>query len=759
MGRFKLLSLLASVMLVGCGPGPQRTTEEGSTQSFSNAFNEYEQAFQDNFFAQPISLTGKVVSTNNVDIASAELTVTDEVQDSSFVTTTDESGRFSLANLERHVVSLKVTSEGYLSETVIVDLKRDEATQQFDLPSIILAPDDSINRMVFGGDTAFGRRFLDPDETTPVDQVPADNPEALIQASDPEPGTREALQWIKPHYEAADFSVVNFESPVTAQPTTPHPEKPFLFFTLPGSVKGLQWLGVDYVSLGNNHVYDYLEQGLSDTLTYLDSYGMAHSGAGFSSDDAFAPYQTVLGSTAYSLISATSVSGDRYEDNYVASDTKGGAADLRETSTLQSVIEQERGLGNAPIVQLHTGKEYTFEPSSFALSKLNEAADFGAALVVAHHPHVAQGVGKRNGVYQLHGLGNLAFDQARLETMLSQIGRVDMQADQVSDIRMIPVYLKDYRPRLIGGELADRFLRRIGEYSSDYGMYLAPYNGQGWAFDQKDPAQHEIREVTQTRTIPDNGELIVDLRQLSDSSESLLAVQFSGESTLSIGRDILMFGDMEDWDTDGTVVEAPRWSPAGSSSQVCLSERYRGVSALCSVRTSDNTSDSLISFGNRVRVMGDADDTPNKDLSLIGYVKGQNAGKVSLISAYYASSGDQTFGEEVAISVDPGTYGWQAVSANLNMPADEPVGDGVDPGEENARALRLFFRQSPPDIDGGIVSYDDFAVINWEEELQSGTQLSTPHARDFLRVTGQAGSQVELQLQFEQLNPGLNVNP
>ena len=109
--------------------------------------------------------------------------------------------------------------------------------------------------------------------------------------------------------------------------------------------------------------------------------------------------------------------------------------------------------GNAPIVQLHTGKEYTFEPSSFALRKLNEAAEFGAALVVAHHPHVAQGVGKHNGVYQLHGLGNLAFDQARLETMLSQIGRVDMQADQVSDIRMIPVYLKDYRPRLIGGEL------------------------------------------------------------------------------------------------------------------------------------------------------------------------------------------------------------------------------------------------------------------------------------------------------------------
>lgn len=527
MIRFHLLSFSVSVMLIGCSSGYEETTEERSTQSFNDVFNEYEQAFQDNFFAQPISLTGKVVSTDNVNIASAELTVTDEVQGFSVVTTTDENGRFSLNDLKRHIVSLNVTADGYLPETLIVNLKRDEATQEFDLPSIILAPSDSINRMVFGGDTAFGRRFLDPDETTPVNQVPADNPEALIQASDPEPGTREALQWIKPHYEAADLSVVNLETPVTAQPTTPHPEKSFVFFTLPESIGGLQWLGVDYVSLGNNHVYDYLEQGLTTTLNNLDSYGMAHSGAESSSravsssrvvssiEKAFAPYQTELGGTTYGLISATSVSGDQNEINYVAGDSKGGAADLRETDILQRVIERQNAVGKVPIVQLHTGKEYTFEPSSYALRRLNEAADFGAALVVAHHPHVAQGVGKHKGVYQLHGLGNLAFDQARLETMLSQIGRVDMQAEQVNQIRMIPVYLKDYRPRLIGSELADRFLRRIGEYSRSYGIYLAPYNGQGWVLDQKEPAKHETREVTQTLTIPDSGELIVDLRQLS----------------------------------------------------------------------------------------------------------------------------------------------------------------------------------------------------------------------------------------------------
>lgn len=445
MNHFNLFVLLLFSMLIGCSSESGKESQSG----FKDVFNKAEQAFKDSFFAQQISLTGKVVSTANIAIPSATLTISNEVQGSSVNTTTDNNGHFALNNLNRHIVSLHVKADGYLSETIIVNLKLGESIQEFVLPSIILTSNDSINRMVFGGDTAFGRRFLDPDETTPVNKVPADHPEALIQASDLEAGTRDALQWIKPHYknEAADFSVVNFETPITNNPETPHQEKSFVFFTLPDSINGLKWLGVDYVSMGNNHVYDYLEQGLIDTLDNLDDYGMAYSGAGFSHDDAFKPFDIKLKGTTYSLISATSVSGDENKINFVANDSKGGAADLRETDILKSLIKKQNEENKAPIVQLHTGKEYTFEPSSYALGQLNKAADFGAALIVSHHPHVAQGVGKHNGVYQLHGLGNLAFDQSRLETMLSQIGRVDMQADQVSQIRMIPIYLKDYRPR------------------------------------------------------------------------------------------------------------------------------------------------------------------------------------------------------------------------------------------------------------------------------------------------------------------------
>jgi hypothetical protein len=96
-----------------------------------------------------------------------------------------------------------------------------------------LTPEDPATvRFLFGGDVSFGRRFIDPGETAGRDQVPADDPDALILVSDPLPGSKACVDWVRPYFQAVDFGVVNFESPVTDDPSTPHPDKDFVFFTL-----------------------------------------------------------------------------------------------------------------------------------------------------------------------------------------------------------------------------------------------------------------------------------------------------------------------------------------------------------------------------------------------------------------------------------------------------------------------------------------------------------------------------------------------
>lgn len=698
--------------------------------------------------AHTVSVQGSVVDKAGDPIADAVVAIDDETK------STGVEGVFEFVGLPLKAVSLQVSHDSYRSEQLMLNMQLPLATNTLNLAPIILENNiDNQVRFLFGGDVAFGRRYIDPDETTSRDQMPVDNSDALIQVSDPAPGTRDVLQWIKPLFESADWGVVNLESPVTANPSTPHSEKSFAFFTLPGSLEGLTWAGIDYVSLGNNHVYDYLELGLSETLANLDNTGIKHSGAGASSTTAFAAYRESINGYNYAFISATSVAGDEHTDNYVADDVKGGAADLRQDDAVTAALSTEQDAGFIPIMQLHTGKEYTFTPSAYAAGRMSLAANNGAALVVAHHPHVAQGVAYENGVYMLDGLGNLAFDQSRLETMLGLLAQVDMIAEKVDTLRLLPVYIKNYVPIPVGGDLANRFLRRIGEYSTARGTTVYPYHGQGVVAINATEFQSNVESTSITVSLSESGLAIVDLRAHADSVASLSMINTVDDVSMTIGRDIMLYGDFEDWDSDDQLLEAARWDVSGDSRFVCLSHAMRGTAGLCSVRDSGNSSDSVTPFRNRIRVEGDALDTPNKDLSLFGYIKGENAGPVSIVSRYYASAGALTFGEELAYQHAGGSYDWTAFSAVLNMPADENVDDELSLGEVNARATRIFIHQSPPVTGEAMAAFDELAIINWEEEIVVGNQLTIPHARDFVRIQGSAGAQVELTLSFTSYSP------
>ena len=64
--------------------------------------------------------------------------------------------------------------------------------------------------------------------------------------------------------KSADFTAVNLETPVTSR-GTPQP-KTYHFRTTPAAFTALRDAGVDLVTMANNHVLDYGQTGLADTL-------------------------------------------------------------------------------------------------------------------------------------------------------------------------------------------------------------------------------------------------------------------------------------------------------------------------------------------------------------------------------------------------------------------------------------------------------------------------------------------------------------
>ena len=727
--QLKLSILFLLFTLSACSDSVNLSEKERNavSQSFLT-----EQAALDIYNARTLSITGKIQDSTSLAIANATVNIVDT--NTSF--TTPANGNFTMTNLPRKNILLEVNAPGFRSEKIPVFMQHPVSTTTITIPTIILNNDSATSaRMLFGGDVAFGRRFLDPDETTARDAVPLDNPDALILASNPEPGTRNVIKELRPYYQEADWGVFNFETPVTDSPTTPHPTKDYVFFTLPGSLPAIKWLGVDYVSGGNNHVYDYLETGVIDTINNLNLAGIPFSGAGLNSAQAFAAYRQTIKGSPYSFLSMTSINGRKHEVNYVAEAAKGGAADLSIDADVSVAIQGEINAGQIPIVQYHSGDEYSFEPTSYVQNRIQLAADENVPLVVIHHPHVAQGIGVFDNTYVILGLGNLAFDQARVETMLGVMARVDLTGGSVEDIRLLPVYLESFAPKLITGRLAHDFLRRLGEFSHSYGALLYPYNGQGWvSFTPTDRVAID-RTVTIDVDIPASGSTVVDLRSYLQWGESLYSVKSSRQVMMQAGRDLMQHGDFEDWDKDSDFNEAARWDTNDTSRFICISHAFRDTTALCTVRKSVHNDDTVAAFRNRIRVMGDAQNTPNKNLSLFGYHKADNAGRISIISQYYASFGELEFGEEEVLTHAGGSFNWQVFNRDLNMPADV-----FSAPDKDARALRIFIHQSPPAAGEGLAVFDELAIIAWEDNIASDQLLQTPHMKDFLKVSGTEGN-------------------
>ncbi len=719
-----------------------------SLYSDSNNFRTTGIRYTSALVSQPVNVSGTILSADGQPLAGASVTLQGRT------VTTGPDGSFVIQNAERANSLLSIGAPGYRTGFIPLHLFVPAAKGTVSPDPILMESTTGELQLLFGGDTHFGRRYIDPAGTTPRNQMPPDNPGALIRVSDPEPGTRKVLAQFRPWFQAADFTSLNLESAVVRNISTPHWEKQYILFTLPGSLPALTWLGVRYVTLGNNHVNDYLEQGMGDTLDTLDRNGIAHSGAGMNATEAFEAYHTVLNGTPYAFLSMNSIDGSEHRISYVATGSKSGSANLRDTLQVNESIRREADAGYLPVVQLHGGDEYTYEPAAYIRQRMDIVSQAGAGLVVAHHPHIAQGVEIMNGVVVIEGLGNFAFDTERLESELGLLAQVDMDGRNITSVRLVPVYLENFTPTPITGRLADTFLRRVGEFSHNASAPVYPYNGQGIVTLEPNDTVSRDRTLAINVTVPESGTAVVDLRPLEESGESLAVLQDAGgRGTVQAGRDIMLFGDFEDWDVDKETGETSHWDTSAGSSFLCMSDAYQGTAALCSVRYGDNNDDAVVAFRNRIRVMGDAlNQTPNKNLSLVGYIRGQEAGPVTIVSRYWASEGDITFGEEEVFTNPGGTFPWQQFTAEIHMPADDPL-RMRDPITD-PRALQIFIHQSPPDYGRGIAEFDELAVVNWEDtyDLSGEVQLKTPNARDFLRISGSPGVH-QLNLTFRSYRP------
>lgn len=362
--------------------------------------------------------------------------------------TADAIGRYSLPLKRPSLVT--AAASGHLSRTLALEPGK--------VKNIPLTSDALRTLSLrFGGDVMMGRRYLDA--------VGSKKP--LLTVSSSPRKHAEILKEVEPLLKDADLSVVNLETALLDDPRLEvkgvrrkgvHPDKDLVIASSTALAKGLALSGVDVVSLGNNHLYDGLNPGLTSTLKALDSAGIAHFGAGATPAAAWAPAIVTRRGQSVAFIGCTTINGRKTSIPYVAEATHGGAAEC-EASRLAAEVAKIRSRVTTVVVMIHGGTEYRRRQTPDIRDLAQAAQQAGARLVVGSHPHVIGGLAATGSNVFAETMGNLTFDQPLWATFPSMLLRVDVRGGVPVSATTDALVIDGYRPKPAVGAMADAVSR------------------------------------------------------------------------------------------------------------------------------------------------------------------------------------------------------------------------------------------------------------------------------------------------------------
>ena len=212
----------------------------------------------------------------------------------------------------------------------------------------------------------------------------------------------------------ADLTMVNEEFPFSARGTQAQ-DKQFTFRVDPSYVKILQEMGIDVVTLANNHALDYGTEALSDSFQTLDDAGIAYVGAGDSRERAAEAYITELGGKTFGFLAASRVIP---EVSWNIDNQQPGMLCTYDSTALCEAIKKAKENCDYVAVYVHWGIERENMPQDYQRQLGKAYIDAGADIVIGSHPHVLQGIEYYNGKPIVYSLGNYIFNQSIEKTML-----------------------------------------------------------------------------------------------------------------------------------------------------------------------------------------------------------------------------------------------------------------------------------------------------------------------------------------------------
>lgn len=255
--------------------------------------------------------------------------------------------------------------------------------------------------------------------------------------------------------QGADLRVFNLETPL-ADADTPISKCGANFRAPTETAQGLKALGVDAVTLANNHILDQGQPGLEATCSALEQAGITHFGTGLPGECEKPHYWEKDGKRIGFYACAE-------HEFSIAAENRAGANPFDPLETPDHIGEMKKNCDFA-VVLYHGGKEHYRYPSPQLQKLCRKLVEKGADLVICQHSHC---IGCEEKYLQgtiVYGQGNFLFDHGdneyRNTALLVQIG-------EGFAIDYLPVCKDGASVRLAEPAEAEEILKAFGDRSRE----------------------------------------------------------------------------------------------------------------------------------------------------------------------------------------------------------------------------------------------------------------------------------------------------
>ena len=282
-----------------------------------------------------------------------------------------------------------------------------------------------------------------------------------------------------------DLRIVNLETSVTTSGRY-QPDKGIHYRMSPGNVSCLQAAGIDCCVVANNHVLDWGETGLLQTLDVLADAGIYTAGAGATREQAEAPAILHSGGTRV-LVFAWGAASSGVPADWEATDTLPGISYLGSVTparveAIAEVIARHHRPGDVVVASLHWGGNWGYRIAD-AHRELAHALidDAGVDLIYGHSSHHPLGVEVYRGKAVLYGCGDLVndyegirgYEAFRSDLAFMYFPAIDRDSRQLVSLELVPMQMRRFRLNRCSAEDRHWLARRLEEQSVGFGLRVA----------------------------------------------------------------------------------------------------------------------------------------------------------------------------------------------------------------------------------------------------------------------------------------------